>query len=240
MDTLRWILLIFGLLLITAVYFTGRSKQPGPVRRREPGLDDSPHSDDAVEEDDPEEAGFEMDADDHGLSGKQEEAFDFERLLADAGSPMPSPAPKAKSRDARHSMLLEDEFVVIHLMASSGPGISGSRVYSALQELGFELEEDNIFHYRESNSPLIVVNMFKPGIFPRDPDDFISRGVSFILRLSKASQPLDAFDEMVSLAYELKSMLNFQLFDMQRSSLTKQTIALLEEEVGEYQRRRDT
>lgn len=234
MDTLRWILLVFGLILIGAVYFIGRRGQPAPLSRREPGLEDGPERYDASDHEDAHHAGeWEQSAGDHDA----EDAFDFERLLADEGKPEPEPA-GARKKDARYSMLLEDEFVVIHLMAGAGSGISGSRLYSALQELGFELEEDEIFHYRESDCPLIVVNMFKPGTFPMDPEDFISKGASFILRLSRASRPLDAFDEMVVLAYELRSMLNLQLFDMQRSSLTRQTIAFLEEEIAEYQRRR--
>lgn len=233
MDTLRWVLLIFGLILIGAVYFTGRRKQPDSLQRREPGLDAAQTYNEPEEEDAPEPEG---DADAHA----QEDAFDFERLLADAkGDSAPAPA-RSQERAAHYSMLLEDEFVVIHLMAAAGGGVSGSRLYAALHELGFELEDDAIFHYRESDCPLIAVNAFKPGTFPPEPEDFVSRGLSFILRLSRASRPLDAFDEMVTLVYELKSMLNLQPFDMKRSSLTKQTIAFLEEEIGDYQRRRGT
>lgn len=239
MDTLRWILLIFGLILIAAVYFTGRRREPDSAQRREPGFSSPGHFRVPEEGDDPEDPDeSEMGYEDSEFHETQEETFDFERLLADEKD-MAQPAPaKSQVKPGQHSMLLEDEFVVIHLMVPSVSILSGSRLYSALQELGFDLEEDAIFHYRESDCPLIVVNMFKPGVFPPDPDDFISKGISFILRLSRTDQPLDAFDEMVALAYELKSLLNLQLFDMQRSSLTKQTIAFLEEEVGEYQRRR--
>ncbi len=240
MDTLRWILLIFGVILIAAVYFAGRRNEPDSFRRREPGLDDSDeHFDDTSDEDEPEDDdGFETEADDRDIPEREEDSFDFAHMLADADDASPPPPPKPRGKETRHSMLLEDEFVVIHLMVSSVSSLSGSRLYSALHDLGFELEEDEIFHYRESDCPLIVVNMFKPGTFPEDPDDFTSRGLSFILRLSRTDRPLDAFDEMAALAFELKSLLNLQLFDMQRSSLTKQTIAFIEEEVGEYQRRR--
>jgi cell division protein ZipA len=237
MDTLRWILLVIGLILIAVVYFTGRRKQPHLLPRREPGLDHSPeHYDADPDEDDQEADEFESGAGARDIPEMQEDTFDFERLLADTRDSAPLAPAKTQGKSGHHSMLLEDEFVVLHLMAPI-IGLSGSRLYSALHELGFELEEDVIFHYRQSDSPLVIVNMFKPGTFSQDPDDFASKGVSFILRLSRTSQPLDAFDEMVALAYELKSMLNLQLFDMQRSSLTKQTIAFLEEEIGEYQRR---
>lgn len=234
MDTLRWVLLIFGLILIGAVYFTGRRGQPGPSHRREPELDDAADSYAAPDEADE----FKAAGLDEGAARDEEDAFDFERLLADEKDTTPPPPLKA-GKEARHSMLLEDEFVVIHLMAA-GAGVAGSRLYSAMHESGFELADDAVFHYRESDCPLIVVNAFKPGTFPPDPEDFLSRGLSIILRLSRTSRPLDAFDEMVTLAYELKSMLNLQLFDMQRSSLTRQTIAFLEEEIGDYQRRRGT
>jgi cell division protein ZipA len=234
MDTLRWILLIFGLILIGAVYFAGRRGQADSSRRREPELDATAEPFDAADEEDSEASGMEEAAPDGG----QEDAFDFERLLADVkDTAMPVP-PRAQDRAAHHSMLLEDEFVVIHLTAAASVGVSGSRLYSTLDELGFEPGRDAIFYYRESGCPLIVVNMFKPGTFPSDPEDFVSKGISLILKLSRAPRPLEAFDEMVTLAYELKSMLNLQLFDMQRSSLTRQTIAFLEEEIADYQRRR--
>jgi cell division protein ZipA len=237
MDTLRWILLIFGLILIGAVYFTGRRRQPDSSRRREPELEAAAEPLDAADEEDSEASGME-----EAAEGDQEDAFDFERLLADVDvkdTATPAP-PRAQDRAAHYSMLLEDEFVVIHLTAAAGVGVSGSRLYSTLDELGFEPGRDAIFHYRESGCPLIVVNMFKPGTFPSDPEDFVSKGISLILKLSRAPRPLEAFDQMVTLAYELKSMLNLQLFDMQRSSLTRQTIAFLEEEIADYQRRRGT
>jgi cell division protein ZipA len=241
MDLLRWILLVFGVILIAAVYFTGRRGEPDSLQRKDPGFDDSRRRYDAEDGDDDAVEPDESAADDesHDYSGAQEEeSFDFERLLADEKDPPPAASPKNPGKPGRHSMLLEDEFVVVHLMVSSVSSLSGSRLYSALHELGFDLEEDAIFHYRESDTPLIVVNMFKPGTFPEEPADFTSKGISFILRLSRTDRPLEAFDEMIALAYELKSVLNLQLFDMQRSSLTKQTIAYIEEEVGEYQRGR--
>jgi cell division protein ZipA len=238
MDTLRWILLVFGLILIAAVYFAGRRKGLDSLYRKEPELDSGDRFDRAADEDEyAADDEFENGADNRDTSDT-EDSFDFERLLADANDTGTLPPPKPRGKEAEHSMLLEDEFVVIHLMVAAVSSLSGSRLYSGLQELGFELEEDEIFHYRESDCPLIVVNMFKPGTFPEDPGDLTSKGVSFILRLSRTDHPLDSFDEMVALAYELKSLLNLQLFDMHRSSLTKQTIAFLEEEVGEYQRRR--
>jgi FtsZ-interacting cell division protein ZipA len=237
MDTLRWILLIFGLVLIAAVYFVGRRKGPDPFHRKEPELDSGNRFDRAADEDEyAADGGFE--ARDIDSSETDEDSFNFERMLADVNDTGTLPPPKPRGKETGHSMLLEDEFVVIHLMVAAVSSLSGSRLYSGLQELGFELEEDEIFHYRESDCPLIVVNMFKPGTFPEDPGDLASKGISFILRLSRTDHPLDSFDEMIALAYELKSLLNLQLFDMHRSSLTKQTIAFLEEEVGEYQRRR--
>ncbi len=238
MDILRWILLIFGIILIAGVYFTGRRKHPDVVQRKEPGLGAERYERDDDEGEEEEADDFEVEADGRPIADTDEDSFDFERLLADEQDSTPPAPARPQSKDSHHSMLLEDEFVVLHLTVPSVTSLSGSRLYSALHELGFDLEEDEIFHYRESDCPLIVVNMFKPGTFPPDADDFISKGISFILRLSRSEHPLDSFDEMVVLAYELKSLLNLQLFDMQRSSLTKQTIAYLEEEIGEYQRRR--
>src|SRR5689334_14513927 len=116
MDILRWILLIFGIVLIAGVYFTGRRKHPDVVQRKEPGLDAEHYeSDDEGEEADD----FEVEADDRRIADTDEDSFDFERLLADErDSTSPAPA-RIQTKDSRHPLLLEDEFVVLHLTVPS-------------------------------------------------------------------------------------------------------------------------
>jgi FtsZ-interacting cell division protein ZipA len=248
MDTLRWILLIFGIVLITGIYIAGRRRESQLTQRREPCLDDShlPATAARVEPvwDEQGDAEPEFDAE----SPDQYEVVDFEQLLAES-SDIDDPAddfsdtssnnsvPQKPAADKQaFSMLLEGELVVIHLLAQDGL-TSGEMLYPLAYELGFELGSDGIFHYRLAGYPFLLVNMFKPGTFPDAGELFESRGVSLVLPLSKVRQPIEAFGDLMSIAYELKSLLNAQLLDVRRTALTNQSIAFLEEEIRQYHTR---
>src|SRR5688572_23274852 len=92
MDTLRWILLVFGLILLAGIYFAGRRKQPDTLRRIEPGLNDSGVRNDGESEWEEEAEEFETEGDDRNALDAEEDSFDFERLLADERDPAPVPA----------------------------------------------------------------------------------------------------------------------------------------------------
>jgi FtsZ-interacting cell division protein ZipA len=248
MDTLRWILLIFGIVLITGIYFVGRRRESQFTQRREPVLDDRNPPPVVTARLDPvwgEQADAEPEFDTE--SPDQYEVVDFEQLLAessdiddsdafDSAADIPVQQKPATNKQG-FSMLLEGELVVIHLLAQDDQLTSGETLYPLAYELGFELGNDGIFHYRLAGYPFLLVNMFKPGTFPDAAELFESRGVSLVLPLSKVRQPIEAFGDLMSIAYELKSLLNAQLLDVRRTTLTNQSIAFLEEEIRQYHTR---
>jgi FtsZ-interacting cell division protein ZipA len=237
MDTLRWILLIFGIVLITGIYFSGRRRESQLVQRREPLFDQH----DKLDRDEREEAGevwverVEDSVETDVETADEHDVVDFEELLADNPNiDIADTRAVQKTDKSDFSLLLEGELVVIHLLAQDGV-TTGETLYPLAYELGFELGNDGIFHYRLAGYPFLLVNMFKPGTFPEEAEMFESRGVSLLLPLSKVRHAVEAFGDLMSIAYELKSLLNAQLLDMNRNSLTNQSIAFLEEEIRQYQ-----
>lgn len=242
MSTLRWILLILGIAVIAGIYLVGRRRHGGGTPQRlEPAFDVEATESAAAPA--LEEAAA-IDADE-----ERHEALDFDALIARGlenevrrqtpkpkpASPPASPAADAAPPGASPSMLLEEELVVLHVMAPPGRGFEGPLLYDSLERAGFELRRGDIFYCLGREGEYMAINAVRPGTFPDEPDGFSTRAVGLILRLSKASRPLSAFDEFLMVADDLKGMLGGHLCDSNRSSLTPQTVTYLRDEVREYQ-----
>ena len=241
MSALRWILLILGIGLIVGIYFIGRRKQRSHTVREEPALDrhSSGHSHEARPAE-PKE-GWEYEAVDFDaliVQGLQSEVADFKTSNSGHGPQAeqpPAAANKAKAQPSGPSMLLEDDLVVLHLLAPSGQTFNGEILYRILNNVGFERLEQNIFTYRGQEGHYLAVNALKPGTFPEQAEQLQTKALALILRLSQVKAPLAAFDELLLCARFLQEKLDARLCDAQRSSLTVQTIHYLQEEIQAYQ-----
>lgn len=272
MNTLRWILLILGIILIAGIYLLGRRKERRTRIRREPALEDElsspvnaleaapgfPASRDALGNveslsavssapdlpaNPPESAAGEVLEDADWL--------DFESLIKESVSSIPSPqkpsqktpptpasassAPPVKNVTSANSMLLEGDLVVLHAFARESDRIDGRDLYALMQEHGYVRGRHEVFYKRNSNEACLVANAFKPGTFPEEPEAFETRGVSLVLQLSKTDRPMDRFGEVLSLAHAFQERLDCRLYDSQRSSLTRQMITYLQDEIQQYQ-----
>lgn len=265
MSTLRWILLIVGIILIVGIYFLGRRKERRMRIRREPALEDQLPSVDvtrhrhahapsgeALENVETLSAVSAATDPAENIAGEVlEDAdwLDFESLIKESVSTIPaqkpsrktppaSPSPSsvpAKNTGAASSMLLEGDLVVLHAFAREPERIGGTELYALMQEHGYVRGRHDVFYKRNSNEACLVANAFKPGTFPEAPDEFETRGVSLVLQLSKTDKPLDSFDDVLSLAHAFQERLDCRLYDSQRSSLTRQTITYLHDEIQQYQ-----
>lgn len=261
MSTLRWILLILGIILIAGVYFYGvRGERSFRRKRREPALDkefgnaprelsgDEDAADElasiAVENASGADAGFD-----------NADWLDFETLVKDAapadirkspssGFPakpqsIPRSTPSAgKQPGAASSVLLDGELVVLHAFAREPQKLRGVDLYLLMDEFGYIRGELDVFYKRDAGDACLVANAFKPGTFPESPQEFETRGVSLVLQLAKTDEPLNTFDALLELAHALQERLDCRLYDAQRSSLTGQTITYLRDEIQQYQFRR--
>lgn len=257
MSALRWILLIIGVTVIAGIYFAGRRKRAQDTTRHEPGLETlSPALEPAAEQQPsalPEsETNWEEDGvnfDELIVEGLQSEINDFkasttaESAAATNSSESPASAQPSTSDSTQSStapatslsMLLDDELVVLHLLAREGQPFHGDMLYSALNEAGFKRLESDVFACRGHEGEYLAVNALKPGTFPVDSGEFATKAIGLILRLSQIKTPLAAFDELLLCARFLQDKLGARLCDAQRSSLTVQTIHYLQEEIKAYQ-----
>ncbi|MBN1379356.1 MAG: hypothetical protein JXA04_08975 [Gammaproteobacteria bacterium] len=238
MSALRWTLLVLGVAIIAAIYFVGRRKeQQESSIRREPALghrDSIPAQTNLLEPDD----GFvESEAD--------PELIDFDDLIArgletEVANFRPKKPPVSQT-STRHqenkngTMLLDQELVVLNLFSATDQGFDGAELYAAFHNAGFSWKNDQLFHCQRLKGEYLALNALKPGTFPQEPVEFNTRAVALILQLSSVKKPVDAFDEFLMLARQLQQDLEARLCDGQRSSLTKQTIAYLHDEVQQYQ-----
>ena len=240
MSTLRWILLIAGIIVVASIYFFGRSKQSANNPRQEPALDQP--------EEDSEELTELSDDWDHDLidfdkliaDGLQSEVADYKASNSSFKAPIeepPAPAPTGAQpvKQDASSMLLDDELVVLHLLARQGKPFDGETLYSAFSSAGFKKSDNNIFSCQGNEGSYLAVNALKPGTFPEEAAELETKAIGLILRLSQTKQPLAAFDELLLCARFLQDKLDARLSDGQRSSLTLQTIHYLEEEIKVYQ-----
>lgn len=258
MTTLRWILLIFGIILIAGIYFLGRRREQRLRIRREPALEDNlpppvvPSRNDPLQSEETlTTAASALNPVESTSSEVLEDAdwLDFESLIKESVSsvsvspkpskkisPKPSsPTPRPKGAKSGSSILLDDDLVVLHAFAREPERIDGTELYALMEEYGYARGRHDIFYKRNSNGACMVANAFKPGTFPETPEEFKTRGVSLILQLSKTDRPMDSFEDILALAHAFQERLVCRLYDSQRSSLTRQTITYLHDEIQQYQ-----
>ena len=102
----------------------------------------------------------------------------------------------------------------------------------------------NIFHKRyskEHQSTIIfsVANMLNPGTFDlNNMDEFTTLGISFFLALPTPINNLDAFEQMLGVAQEIRDRLGGDFKDDQRNVMTGQTIEHYRQRIRDFELRR--
>ena len=102
----------------------------------------------------------------------------------------------------------------------------------------------NIFHKRLSKEHQDTViysaaNMLNPGTFDlNNLDDFTTSGISFFLALPTAINNLDAFEQMLGVAQEIRDTLDGDLKDDHRNGMTGQTIEHYRQRIRDFELRR--
>lgn len=265
MNSLRWILLVFGIILIAGIYFWGRRKERRMRVRREPALEDGVISPVSARKNGAQlsrpETFENVEPSAFAPSASKFVGFDSTEVLEDADwldfeslikesvssvpasqkpspkiSPKPPPAaPHPKEVKSGSSVLLDGHLVVLHAFARESERIEGRDLYALMYEYGYVRGRHDVFYKTNSNEACLVANAFKPGTFPEEPEEFETRGVSLVLQLSKTDSPMDSFEEVLTLAHAFQERLDCRLYDSQRSSLTRQTITYLQDEIQQYQ-----
>lgn len=212
MDGLRWLLLLFGVLVIAGVYIHSRyqrtrtDKAPSlPLNRErvEPSLLGSEkHAEDRTD-----------DGTGHSLANP-----DVEREIADS----------------------EQKIVTLRIVARNNGAINGEELAQTLRGIGLRHGKFGIFHRcdgpDEDKVIFSVASLVEPGTF--DLTTIAEQqipGISLFMVLPGPIDGAQSFDLMIAAARTLRQALNAELLDESGSTLSIQRERYLREEIIEFQ-----
>ncbi|HNP62999.1 MAG TPA: cell division protein ZipA C-terminal FtsZ-binding domain-containing protein [Woeseiaceae bacterium] len=217
MDGLRWLLLLFGLLVIAGVYvYSRREKKPSAEDaqvgdRVEPSLDAADAVDDNPE-DDPDAPSFDEDADD------------------DASETLPGDDTPQK-------------IVTVRIVAREKKSFAGDELVLSMRGIGLRHGKFGIFHRYDGNDESRTVfsaaSLVEPGSF--DLQNIKGQkipGISLFLVLPGPVECVEAFDLMLAAARALTQTLDGELLDESGSTLSIQRERYLREEIIQFQHSR--
>jgi cell division protein ZipA len=248
-STLRWILIVIGLLIVAAIFLFGnpdKKRKPkasrvdegearggkrrgkrGAVERREPTLDGA----DAT--------GAARTDDAFGAGGAQGE------LNIDASPQPPSPPrplPPRPPRPRKPAGPPPEKIVSLFLLARDNHRITGAQLLKATVSTGMAFGDMDIFHRvpEGTDHPVFsLANAAKPGHFEPDAwNTFETAGLVLFMTLPGPVYALDAWDSMLATARRMGEILNAELLDEQRSAFTRQREAQIREEMRDFDRRK--
>jgi cell division protein ZipA len=149
------------------------------------------------------------------------------------------PEQKTQADEFEHS-----EVLVLNVTAKHGRVFAGDDLLQVLITSGLKFGDMNIFHKRlsrEHQSTVIfsVANMLNPGTFDlNNMDEFTTLGISFFLALPTPINNLDAFEQMLVVAQEIRDTLGGDLKDDHRNGMTGQTIEHYRQRIRDFELRR--
>ena len=218
MDGLRWLLLLFGVLVIAGVYFYSRRERErvekpagpkAPARRVEPSLDGQLSDPDAATVDEDEVA---------EVTEVAEVAEEEDR---------PRPARKQK-------------IVTLRLVARGQASFPGDELILSLRGAGLRHGKFGIFHRYEGDDEKRTVfsaaSLVEPGSFDlADIQSQVIPGISLFMVLPGPIDGAKAFDQMMTAGRALARTLNAELLDESGSTMSVQRERYLREEIIQYQ-----
>lgn len=133
------------------------------------------------------------------------------------------------------------EVLVINVMSREGYLFRGPDLLQVLLTAGLNHGDMNIFHKHVSNSVeeaivFSVANILNPGTFDLDNmDGFTTRGVSLFLPMPATISNLEAFEQMLKTAQQIRGALDGELRDDHRNVMTAQTIEHYRQRIHDFE-----
>lgn len=210
MDGLRWLLLVFGILVIAGVYYytrkerTKSSEETAPDRRLAPTLGGE------AEDESP------------------EPPAEFEEVPLE---------PEAKEEGQVEQ---KQKIVTLRLVAPQGGAFRGDELILSMRGIGLRHGKFGIFHRYDGNDETKTVfsaaSLVEPGSFDiANIKDQEIPGISLFLVLPGPIDSVEAFDSMLECARTLAQSLEAELLDESGSTLSIQRERYMREEVIQFQ-----
>jgi cell division protein ZipA len=219
MDGLRWLLLLFGLLVIAGVYFYSRSQRDkssseltSSLHRRTPSL--GPESDE---------------------SGAKDEIDDSDNIesIDDADAEV---APVAK-------VPVRQKIVTLRVVARNKGAFRGDELILSLRGIGMRSGKFGIYHRYDGNDESRTIfsaaSLVEPGSFDlANIKDQEIPGISMFLVLPGPVDGTEAFDLMMQAARAMAQTINAELLDESGCTLSIQRERYMREEIIQFQHQR--
>ena len=212
MDGLRWLLLLFGLVVVTGVYFYTR------YQRRK--ADDSPQQDLFAERVEPSLARTRSEPLISGDSTDEGEPPEVDKVE-------PAPPPKQK-------------IVTLRIIARNSGAFAGDELVLSLRGIGLRHGKFGIFHRHEGNDEEQVIfsaaSLVEPGSFDMENiKDQEIPGISLFMVLPGPVEGSQGFDLLMAAARALSQSLNAELLDESGSTLSIQRERYMREEIIQFE-----
>lgn len=129
----------------------------------------------------------------------------------------------------------EEKIVTVHITARDQK-FNGTDLKTAFDAHGYKFGKMAIYHCSHDKKKVFsVANLVKPGSFDiGNMSTFTTPGITLFMRLPVALDADVAFDFLIREATELAHELGGQLRDAERSTLSKQTIQHMREDIQQY------
>ncbi|MDG2250027.1 MAG: cell division protein ZipA [Gammaproteobacteria bacterium] len=160
---------------------------------------------------------------------EEDNVSNFEDAVASSNSTSVEEPIRVDSSVEQES-IQQSEVLIVNVMARDRRVFEGHDLLQALVTSGLKFGEMNIFHHRLNNGntgPVIfsVANILNPGTFDLNQmDSFSTIGISFFLALPTQINNLQAFEQMLEVAQQIRGALDGELKDDHRNVMTAQTI----------------
>jgi len=214
MDGLRWLLLLFGLLVIAGVYFYSRREKTRPkpeedaaTDRIEPMLEEKATHPSGSEDD------VVVELDDEAVEEEERASPDEER---------------------------PQKIVTLRLVGHNKQPFQGDELILSMRGIGLRHGKFGIFHrydgVDENRTIFSAASLVEPGSFDlANIKDQKIPGISLFLVLPGPVDGVEAFDLMIATARALAQSLDGELLDESGSTLSVQRERYLREEIIQYQ-----
>lgn len=255
MNSLRWILLILGILLIAGIYWFEKRRAAKPrnlhTKNREPVFaekdypeNDTVHTESMMDKN--VVAGQPVQQEAAARSDNDLEFADLADLIRDAAldpvrdaaqdMPRTTSVTTEKGDERRKTLLLNQNIVAIYLLARDPAGLYGSRLKQVFSTLNIHYSEQKVFHYYENKKKLFsIANLVEPGTFDLTTlNAFRTPGLAVYMLLDEVSKPEQAFAHMLRIIWELSEQLQARICDAERHPMNQQTVAEMLEAVKIY------
>jgi cell division protein ZipA len=212
MDGLRWLLLLFGLLVIAGVYFYSRREKAKP----DPDEEAAP---DRIEPKLEENERYQAESDDDVLV-ELDDAVEEEQVPQDEQRPQ--------------------KIVTLRLVGHHKRPFQGDELILSMRGIGLRHGKFGIFHRYDGNDESRTIfsaaSLVEPGSFDlTNIKDQQIPGISLFLVLPGPVDGVQAFDLMMAAARALAQTLDGELLDESGSTLSVQRERYMREEIIQYQ-----